>query len=167
MAKYLVNTARTLIFSTALAPPAVAGALAALELLREQPARVEKLQRNATVLRSALAAEGLDVGASETQIIPLVIGEADATVRASERALAHGVFAQAIRPPTVPQGGSRIRLAVMASHTKTELKLAAKVLAAAVAPSMERAPALEPESARTRAAARANGRPYDGIAEAA
>lgn len=167
MAKYLVNTARTLIFSTALAPPAVAGALAALELLREQPARVEKLQRNASVLRDALKAESLDVGGSETQIIPLVIGEADATVKASERALAHGVFAQAIRPPTVPQGGSRIRLAVMASHTKTELKLAAKVLAAAVAPSMERAPAMEKEPERSRPAARSGGRPYDGIAEAA
>lgn len=167
MAKYLVNTARTLIFSTALAPPVVAGALAALELLREQPARVEKLQRNASVLRDALKAESLDVGASETQIIPLVIGEADAAVKASERALAHGVFAQAIRPPTVPQGGSRIRLAVMASHTKTELKLAAKVLAAAVAPSMERAPAMEQEPERTRTAARGSGRPYDGIAEAA
>jgi glycine C-acetyltransferase/8-amino-7-oxononanoate synthase len=168
MAKYLVNTARTLIFSTALAPPAVAGALAALELLREQPARVDKLQRNARVLRESLKAEGLDVGGSETQILPLVIGEADAAVKASERALAHGVFAQAIRPPTVPQGSSRIRLAVMASHTKTELKLAAKVLAAAAAPSMERAPAMEQEPARERERPTARGaRPYDGFAEAA
>ena len=55
MAKYLINTARTLIFSTALSPPAVAAAMAALELLREQPRRVEKLQRNAGVLREALA----------------------------------------------------------------------------------------------------------------
>ena len=54
MAEYLVNTARTLIFSTALSPPAVAAAMAALELLREQPRRVEKLQRNAAVLREAL-----------------------------------------------------------------------------------------------------------------
>ncbi len=59
MAKYLVNTARTLIFSTALPPPAVAGAMAALELLREQPGRVDKLHRNAEAMRAALAAEGL------------------------------------------------------------------------------------------------------------
>ena len=59
MAKYLINTARTLIFSTALSPPAVAAAAAALGLLREQPRRVEKLQRNAAVLREALAGKGL------------------------------------------------------------------------------------------------------------
>ncbi len=59
MGRYLVNTARTLIFSTAPAPPSVAAALTALELLQEQPRRVERLQRNARVLREALAAEGL------------------------------------------------------------------------------------------------------------
>ena len=58
IAKYLINTARTLIFSTALPPPAVAAAMAALELLREQPRRVEKLQRNAAVLRESLTAAG-------------------------------------------------------------------------------------------------------------
>ena len=65
MAKYLINTARTLIFSTALPPPAVAAAMAALELLREQPRRVEKLQRNARVLREALAEQGLPVRARD------------------------------------------------------------------------------------------------------
>ena len=97
-----INTARTLIFSTALPPPAVAAAMAALELLREQPRRVEKLQRNARVLREALADEGLPTGDSETQILPLIVGDADDAVAASERALERGVFAQAIRPPTVP-----------------------------------------------------------------
>ena len=132
MAKYLINTARTLIFSTALPPPAVAAAMAALALLREQPRRVEKLQRNADVMRDALAAEGLPVGGSSTQIVPLVVGDATAAVRASERALERGVFAQAIRPPTVPAGTSRLRLALMASHTKSELREAARVLAACV-----------------------------------
>ena len=132
MARYLVNTARTLIFSTALPPPAVAGAMAALELLREGPNRVEKLQRNAAVLRDALADEGLDAGRSHTQIVPLVVGSAADSLRASERALENGVFAQAIRPPTVPDGTSRLRLAVMASHTEAELRTAARVLGAAV-----------------------------------
>jgi len=132
VAKYLINTARTLIFSTALPPPAVAAAMSALGLLREQPRRVEKLQRNARVLREALAERGLDTGASETQIVPLVIGDAGETVAASERALERGVFAQGIRPPTVPEGTSRLRLAVMASHTKSELREAAGVLAAAI-----------------------------------
>jgi len=138
LAKYLINTARTLIFSTALPPPAVAAAMAALALLREQPRRVEKLQRNARVLREALSAEGLSVGDSETQIVPLVVGAAADTVRASERALERGIFAQAIRPPTVPDGTSRLRLAVMASHTRSELREAAGTLAAAVRPALER-----------------------------
>jgi 8-amino-7-oxononanoate synthase len=132
LARYLVNTARTLIFSTALPPPAVAAALAALELLREQPRRVEKLQLNAGVLRDALAGAGLPVPASRTQIVPVILGDARETVTASERALERGVFAQAIRPPTVPPGGSRLRLAVMASHTRPELLEAANTIAEAV-----------------------------------
>jgi len=139
MAKYLVNTARTLIFSTAIGPPAVAAARAALELLREQPRRVEKLQRNAAVLREELGAQGLAVAGGETQIVPLVIGGAEDAVSISERVLERGVFAQAIRPPTVPAGGSRLRLTVMASHTKAELRDAAKVIAASVPPSVRTA----------------------------
>jgi 7-keto-8-aminopelargonate synthetase-like enzyme len=106
--------------------------MAALELLGEQPGRVDKLHRNADAMRAALVAEGLDVGGSETQILPLVVGDAAAAMDACERALAQGVFCQAIRPPTVPHGGSRLRIAVMASHTKSELRWAAGVLARAV-----------------------------------
>jgi 8-amino-7-oxononanoate synthase len=128
MAKYLVNTARSLIFSTALPPPAVAGAMAALELLVEQPERVFKLQRNARLLKDALADEGIRTE-SETQILPIVVGSAQAAVAASERLLERGIFAQAIRPPTVPDGTSRLRLAVMASHSASELKPAAHEIA--------------------------------------
>jgi glycine C-acetyltransferase/8-amino-7-oxononanoate synthase len=128
MAKYLTNCARSLIFSTALPPPVAAAALAALELLREQPARVDKLQANAGILRDALAREGFDVAGSTTQIVPLIVGDAAMAMRICEAALEGGVFAQAIRPPTVPEGTSRLRLAVMASHTKGELREAARVL---------------------------------------
>jgi 8-amino-7-oxononanoate synthase len=128
MAKYLVNTARSLIFSTALPPPAVAGAIAALELLVEQPERVLKLQRNARLLKEALAEEGVRTE-SETQILPIVVGDARAALAASERLLERGIFAQAIRPPTVPDGTSRLRLAVMASHSASELKPAAREIA--------------------------------------
>ena len=128
MAKYLINTARTLIFSTALPPPAVAGALAALDLLEYQPRRVERLRDNADVMRAELAREGFDVTGAQTPIIPLVVGEADLALRMCEASLSLGVFAQAIRPPTVPAGTSRLRLAVMASHSKDELRDAARVL---------------------------------------
>jgi glycine C-acetyltransferase/8-amino-7-oxononanoate synthase len=143
MAKYLVNTARSLIFSTALPPPAVAGAMAALELLVEQPERVLKLQRNARLLKESLADEGIHT-ASETQILPIVVGNARAAVGASERLLERGIFAQAIRPPTVPDGTSRLRLAVMASHSASELKPAAREIGRildAAAPQRAEAPA--------------------------
>jgi 8-amino-7-oxononanoate synthase len=129
MAGYLVNTARTLIFSTGPPPPSVAAALAALELLSEQPRLVERLLRNARVLRESLAEQGFSVPRGETQIVPLVAGEPMRALEICERALSRGVFAQAIRPPTVPEGGSRLRLAAMATHTPSELTWAAQQLA--------------------------------------
>ena len=160
IARYLVNTARTLIFSTALPPPSVAAAIAALELLREQPRRVDRLRQNARALREGLRDAGLSVPDGQTQIVPIVIGHAGDAVTASERALERGIFAQAIRPPTVPEGTSRLRLSVMASHTATELRDAARVLAAAV-PAVSRppadVPAPQPEAPRV----------FDHLADAA
>jgi glycine C-acetyltransferase/8-amino-7-oxononanoate synthase len=127
-AEFLTNASRPFIYSTAPPPPAVAGALAALELLVEQPRRVEKLQHNADTLRDELAREGFEVAGSTTQIVPLIVGDAGLAMAICEAALERGVFAQAIRPPTVPAGTSRLRLAVMASHTKTELRDAARAL---------------------------------------
>jgi glycine C-acetyltransferase/8-amino-7-oxononanoate synthase len=129
--RYLINTARPLIFSTAPPPPAVAGALAALELLESQPQRVQRLRSNARALRRALAAEGFPVADGEMQIVPLVVGDERAAVRLCQAAIERGVFAQAIRPPTVPAGTSRLRLAALASHTASELRKAATVLGAA------------------------------------
>jgi glycine C-acetyltransferase/8-amino-7-oxononanoate synthase len=131
IAQFLVNSARPFIFSTAPPPPAVAGALAALEIVLEQPRRVERLQTAAAHLRDQLTLSGVPVPTSTTQIVPLVIGDAALTVRVCEGALARGVFAQAIRPPTVPAGSSRLRLAVMASQTHAELGRAAQAIAAA------------------------------------
>ncbi len=128
MTRYLVNCARSLIFSTALPPPAVAGALAALELVVEQPRRVQRLRANSDLLREELAREGFDTTGSATQIIPLVVGDARLAMSLCEAALTRGVFAQAIRPPTVAPGTSRLRLAVMASHTRGELRGAAQAL---------------------------------------
>ena len=157
MAKYLINTARTLIFSTALPPPAVAAAIAALDLLREQPRRVEKLQRNSAVLREALTESGVAVDPGETPIVPLIVGDAEAAMKACERGLERGVFAQAIRPPTVPAGTSRLRLAVMASHTKSELREAGRVLASSLPASARPASVAEVERSAV----------FDGLADAA
>jgi glycine C-acetyltransferase/8-amino-7-oxononanoate synthase len=142
MAKYLVNAARTFIFSTAIPPPAAAAALAALEILEEEPRRVHRVASNAAALRAELVREGFDLQGSRTQIMPIVVGEAELATRICDAALARGVFAQAIRPPTVPAGTSRLRLAVMASHRAAELADAARTLAR-----VARAAGFEPRAA--------------------
>jgi glycine C-acetyltransferase/8-amino-7-oxononanoate synthase len=128
---YLLNTARSFIFSTAPPPPSVAASLTALDLLESHPHRVERLAENATTMRTALAAEGLAVGDSSTQIVPVEVGDAARTMNLCERVLERGVFAQGIRPPTVPEGRSRLRFTVMATHRPGELERAAKLVGAA------------------------------------
>jgi 8-amino-7-oxononanoate synthase len=167
MARYLVNTARSLIFSTGLPPAAAAAAIAALDVVQQQPRRIERLADNAATLRRELAREGFDVSGSATQIIPLIVGEAQLAMRICEAALEQGVFAQAIRPPTVPDGTSRLRLAVMASHTRSELRDAARVLARAALRNGFRPSSAVPVAA-AQAAAPAAARPtrvFDGDAE--
>jgi glycine C-acetyltransferase/8-amino-7-oxononanoate synthase len=129
----LVNTARPFIFSTALPPPVLGAALTALNLLVARPGLVEQLRRNADALRDSLAGVGLDTGASRTQIVPVIIGDPRRAMAVCERALELGVFAQAIRPPSVPPGSSRLRLTVMANQRTDELRGAARVIAAAAA----------------------------------
>jgi len=128
---YLLNTARSFVFSTAPPPPAAAAAMAALEVLESQPERVDKLVANAATLRRALAAEGLAVGDSETQIVPVEVGAAAPTMALCERVLEQGVFAQGIRPPTVPEGSSRLRFTVMSTHRREELERAARIVGSA------------------------------------
>ena len=86
----LVNAARPFIFSTALPPPSVAAAIASLKLIGARPERVDRLRRNGDMMRRELAAYGLDPGESRTQIIPLIVGDADAAVELCERALERG-----------------------------------------------------------------------------
>jgi glycine C-acetyltransferase/8-amino-7-oxononanoate synthase len=128
---YLLNSARSFIFSTAPPPPVAAAGLAALELLEAQPERVEKLGANASTLRSALAGEGLAVGKGRSQIVPVEVGDPERTMELCERILERGVFAQGIRPPTVPAGTSRLRFTVMSTHRREELEGAARTVGAA------------------------------------
>ena len=124
----LVNTARPFIYSTAPPPPSVGAALAALDLLESRPGMVEQLRRNAAILREALSAQSLAATGSRTQIVPILVGDARRAMALCERTLEGGVFAQAIRPPTVPEGTSRLRLTVMASHRADDLRRAADVI---------------------------------------
>jgi 8-amino-7-oxononanoate synthase len=119
---HLVNRARTLIYTTALPPPVVAAAVAALELLRAEPQRRDALRRNARRLHDGLVAISYSVpGEADSHILPVIIGDADATMRLSAELLERGVFAHGIRPPTVPTGTSRIRATVMATHSEEDI----------------------------------------------
>jgi glycine C-acetyltransferase/8-amino-7-oxononanoate synthase len=128
VAQLLVNRARTLIFSTGLPPASVAGALAALEILRTTPALIRRLHDNARLLRAGLSASGFAVEHGDMPIVPLVLGDPHEAMSVCENALRAGVFAQAIRPPTVPDGTSRLRVVAMASHTRDDLRHAASAL---------------------------------------
>jgi len=128
---YLLNSARSFIFSTAPPPPVAAAGLAALELLEAQPERVEKLSANASTLRRTLVSEGLEVGSGSSQIVPVEVGDPARTMELCERILERGVFAQGIRPPTVPAGTSRLRFTVMSTHRREELEGAAHTVGAA------------------------------------
>jgi 8-amino-7-oxononanoate synthase len=130
-ARFLVNSARPLLHSTAPPPVAIAAALAALELLAEQPRRVEKLLDNAETLRAELAREGFEVAGACTHIVPLLVGESETAAAIVENALDQGVYCEAALPPLASAGAARLRLAVMASHSRPELRGAARVLARA------------------------------------
>ena len=125
----LVNTARSFIFSCALAPPQLAAARAALELVAREPWRRERLQANAARLREALAAGGLSTAPSTTHIVPVVLGDNARTMAVCERLLERGFYAQGIRHPSVPEGTARLRITPMATHRQEEIDaLAAAVI---------------------------------------
>lgn len=127
-ADYLINRARTLIFSTALPPSAVAAAQAALQLVSEGQL-VTQLWRNARLLRAELAGAGFAVDAGEMPIVALIVGDPRAALALSQYALDRGVLVPAIRPPTVPAGTSRLRVVTMATHTEADVRTAVTALA--------------------------------------
>ena len=123
----LVNRARSFIFSTSL-PPAVLGAsLAALKIVRSPAGKIlrSNLRTNTERFRALLSEAGFQLPAGTTQIIPVLTGQAETTMRFSELLLEDGIFAQGIRPPTVPAGACRLRCTVMATHTLHDLEWAA------------------------------------------
>lgn len=129
---YLRNKARSFIFSTAPPPAAVGAALAALRLVERRPEIRVQLWRNARYLRTGLERMGYTVPAEDSPIIPVLIGDAAKTMDLAQALLEEGVFAPGIRPPTVPQGTSRIRVTVMAVHTRDDLNQALSAFARAV-----------------------------------
>jgi len=126
---YLRNRARSFVFSTAPTPATVASVRAALGLLREEPERRDVLQRNIQLLRGGLRARGVQVPEGVTPIIPVLIGDARKTVRASAVLEREGFWIPAIRPPTVPDGTARLRIGVSAAHTSEQIEQAVATIA--------------------------------------
>jgi 8-amino-7-oxononanoate synthase len=121
---YLRNRARSFIFSTALSPPVVAAAMAALDVLEEEPYLLDQLRANVCQLYRGLKEMGFEVLPTESAIIPLMVGEAQRALALSAALAEKGIFVPAIRPPTVPEATSRVRITVMATHTPEDLQRA-------------------------------------------
>ena len=128
---FLINRARGFIFTTGLPPATLAGASAAIDVIRSNPELRQRLSANVLLLKNALLERGFQLLPSQTQILPLILGSVDVASRFAEVLLSHGVYAPAIRPPTVPEGMSRLRISVIASHTTEDLETAVKGFEAA------------------------------------
>ena len=124
---YLINKSRPFIFSTALSPATIASANAALNLLKENSEEyLNNLNENTRLMRKLLCDAGLNIVDGETPIIPIIIGPADLANKISKELEKEGILVSSIRPPSVPKDMSRLRLTVIATHTKEEIEYTAQ-----------------------------------------
>ncbi len=126
--EYLINVSKPFIYTTALPPAVSAAAVAALDVLRAEPDRIERLWQNRNYFADGLRKMGFSTMGSETPIIPLLIGDSRQALLFSERLLKSGIYAPAIRPPTVPRETSRIRFSLMATHARSDLEFALETI---------------------------------------
>jgi 8-amino-7-oxononanoate synthase len=115
--EWLVNRARSYVFSTAHPPAVAAAAIAALDIVRDEPHRRVTLLERAAELRRALCDQGRNIGDAAGQIIPIIIGDARATMQIAGRLRERGMFVPGIRPPSVPEGESLLRISLSYGHT--------------------------------------------------
>ena len=121
MIETLVNKARSFIFTTGLSPACVAAAQAALSLIQEDPKPREHLKKLSAHLRDGLCAQGYDTLKSQSQIVPILLGEAKDALACADHLMKAGIFAPAIRPPTVHAGECRIRFSVTSDHEEADI----------------------------------------------
>jgi 8-amino-7-oxononanoate synthase len=119
---YLKNHARSFIFQTSIPQASCAAAYMALEIMESDKGHLERLRSISAQVRSGLTNLGFNIRGDETPIIPVMIGETDKASLFAEKLQAKGIFAPAIRPPTVPEGESRIRLTVTAEHQNRDIE---------------------------------------------
>jgi 8-amino-7-oxononanoate synthase len=122
--EYLYNRARSFIYSTAMPPPVLGAIAAALDIVAGEPKRRRYLLSEAARFRQTLTQEGFDILGSETQIIPVLVGDNAPTLRLAARLRERGLMAVALRPPTVPPGRSRVRFSLSAAHSPEDLAAA-------------------------------------------
>jgi 8-amino-7-oxononanoate synthase len=128
MIEFLTNKARTFIYTTALPPSICAAAIAALDVIEKEPELRSRLWSNREYLFGGLRSMGFDTLASESPILPAAFPDLETGSAVSALLREHGILAPVIRPPTVPRGTSRLRLTVMASHDRQDLKLVLSTL---------------------------------------
>ena len=128
---WVLNAARTFVYTTALPPPVVAAARAAIGVMHAEPERRTRLWSNAATLRASLERAGFRLADSASPILPVLVGDAGDAVRLADALLERGVLVPAIRPPTVPEGTARLRVTPMATHTNDHLEEAAAAFVAA------------------------------------
>ena len=119
--RYLINRSRPFMFSTAPAPGSMAAAAAALEIVRTEPDRRTRLWANRHRLDEGLRRLGFRLTATVSPILPVLVGSAEQALTFADALLAQGVFAPAIRPPTVPDATSRIRVTITSEHTAEQI----------------------------------------------
>jgi glycine C-acetyltransferase len=122
--EFLHHRARPFLFSTSHPPSVAASCLAAIEVLETEPALIERLWENTRFFKAGLEGLGFNTGSSESPITPVIVGEAPAAMKLSDRLFEEGVFAQGIGFPTVAQGKARVRTIVTATHTRADLTFA-------------------------------------------
>ncbi len=125
---YLINRARSFIYTTALPPAVPAASLAAIEMIQSKPDLRKKLWKNVDYFKKGLKKRGFENINSQSQIIPIIIGNSKKVVMASEYLFNKGVFVVGIRPPAVPRKKERLRITIMSSHTRKDLDSALNVL---------------------------------------
>jgi len=136
---YLVNRCGGLIYSTALPPPVLGAIDAALDLVPGLEAERAHVATLAQRFRAGAVAAGLNTGASTTQIVPVILGSADTALAASGRLRQTGLWVTSIRPPTVPAGAARLRVAFTAAHHQSDIDRLLDVLTTEDAPRRARA----------------------------
>jgi len=118
---FLIHRARPFLFSTSHPPGVAAACIAAIDVLLDEPERIDRLWQNTKRFKEGLSGLGFETGASETPITPVIVGKGSAAMQLSDRLFQMGVFAQGIGYPTVPEGRARIRTIVTSAHTEAQL----------------------------------------------